>query len=285
MQTHLHGFQILRRIGQSNTAEVFHVLRLVGDGRGSEFAAKVLREACAQDRIERRHLETEYAICSELDHPNLVRAYEIRLDAQQPFLVMDLVREARSLQQHLEGGPPPLGAALEWLARVAEGLAYLHETGSVHRDVKPQNLLIGQGGKDVKVIDFALAGPQDGWFGRHLLRRLLERRRPGTWSYMAPERIRNRRLTPAGDVYSLGVTLYETVTGRLPFTAPSPQALMEEHLYAPVPSLSRTGLDVPPAVDDLARAMLAKDPLDRPAGMRYVSAKLHAAAGACRTGG
>jgi len=282
MLNHLHGFQILRRIGQSNTAEIFHVVRTVGENRGSEYAAKVLREACAHDRTERKHLETEYDVCSGLDHPNLVRAYEVRLDARRPFLVMDLVRHSRSLRQHLETGPPPLGAALDWLAKVADGLAYLHETGYVHLDVKPQNLLVGNGGADVKVIDFALADQRDGWFGRHLLRRLLERRRPGTWSYMAPERIRNRRLTTAADIYGLGVTLYEAVTGRLPFTAPSPQALMEQHLYAPIPSLSQAGVDVPPAVDDLVRAMLAKDPLDRPAGMLYVSAKLHAAAGACR---
>jgi len=284
MLKNLNGFQILRRIGQSNTAEIFHVVRLIGEGRGNECAVKVLREEYARDRIERRHLETEYAICSSLNHPNLIGAYEVRLGARRPFLVMDLVRDSRSLRQYLEGGRPPLGPALEWLAKVADGLGYLHEAGYIHRDVKPQNIVIGSGGSDVKVIDFALARQQDGSFGRHLLRRLSERRRPGTWSYMAPEQIRNKRLTGAADIYGLGVTLYEAVTGRLPFSAESPQALMEQHLYAPIPSPSQTGANVPPEVADLIRAMLAKDPLDRPAGMQYVSAKLHAAAGACRTG-
>ena len=285
MPKNLNGFQILRRIGQSNTAEIFHVVRLVGEGRGNEYAAKVLRDEYARDRVERRHLETEYAICSTLEHPNLIRVYGLHLDAGRPFLLMDVVRESRSLRQRLERGRPAVRPVLEWLAEVADGLAYLHEADYVHRDVKPQNIVVGNGGSDVKVIDFALARQQDGSFGRHLLRRLSERRRPGTWSYMAPEQIRNKRLTGAADIYGLGVTLYEVVTGRLPFSAESSQALLEQHLYGPIPSLSQTGVPVPPDLDELARAMLAKDPLDRPAGMQYVSAKLRAAARACRAGG
>ncbi len=281
----LNGFQILRRISQSNTAEIFHVVRLVGQGRGNEYAVKVLRDAYARDRIERKHLETEHAICSSLAHPNLIRTYGLVTDTPRPYLVMDLVQDSRSLRQDLERGRPPLGPALEWLAKVADGLGYLHEAGYVHRDVKPQNIVVGNGGSDVKVIDFALARQQDGSFGRHLLRRLSERRRPGTWSYMAPEQIRNKRLTGASDIYSLGVTVFEAVTGRLPFSAESPQGLMEQHLYGTIPSPSQKNGDVPPEVDDLVRAMLAKDPLDRPAGMQYVSAKLHAAAAACRTRG
>jgi serine/threonine-protein kinase len=279
----LNGFQILRRLGQSNTAEIFHVVRLVGKGRGNEYAVKVLREEYARDRIERKHLETEHAICSLLDHPNLIRTYGLHTDTPRPFLVMDVVREPKSLRQHLERGRPPLGPALEWLAKVGDGLDHLHEVGYVHRDIKPQNIVIGNGGSDVKVIDFALARQQDDSFGRHLLRRLSERRRPGTWSYMAPEQIRNKRLTGASDIYSLGVTLFECITGRLPYSSETGQGLMEQHLYAPIPSPSQKGADVPAEVDDLVRAMLAKDPLDRPAGMQYVSAKLHEAAAACRT--
>ncbi|MEA3367132.1 MAG: serine/threonine-protein kinase, partial [Planctomycetota bacterium] len=185
----------------------------------------------------------------------------------------------------LQDGAQPESRVLDWGRQLLEALTYCHDQGVIHRDVKPQNIVVGNGGSDVKVIDFALARQQDGSFGRHLLRRLSERRRPGTWSYMAPEQIRNKRLTGAADIYGLGVTLYEVVTGRLPFSAESPQALLEQHLYAPIPLLSQTGVKVPPELDELARAMLAKDPLDRPAGMQYVSAKLRAAARACRAGG
>jgi len=278
----LNGFQVLRRLAQTNTAEIFQVVRLIGRGRGNEYAAKVLREEFARDRLERRHLENEFRICSMLGHPNLIHVQEVRLDAPRPYLIMDLVRQGRSLRDHLEEGPVPLGPALEWLAAAADGLGYLHRAGYVHRDVKPQNIVVGSGGADVKVIDFALARPQDGSFGRLLWRRLSERRRPGTRSYMAPEQIRNGRLTPATDIYGLGVTLFEVVTGRLPFAGETSQALLEQHLYAPVPSPSQFGADVPPEVDELVRTMMAKDPLDRPAEMGYVSAKLRSAAAACR---
>jgi serine/threonine-protein kinase len=284
MPKNLDGFQILRRLAQSDTAEIYHVVRLVGRGRGEEYAAKVLRPEYARNRIERRHLDTEYRICSALNHPNLVHVYDLDLGAARPFLIMDLV-QGRSLRQRLDRGDVPLGPALEWLAAVADGLAYLHEAGYVHRDVKPQNIVIGNEGSVVKVIDFALARQQDGSFGRQLLRRLSERRRPGTWSYMSPEQIRSKRLTGAADVYSLGITIFEVAAGRRPFSAESPQELLEQHLYAPIPSVSRPGGDVPPEVDDLVGAMLAKDPLDRPTGMQYVSAKLRSAAAACRARG
>ena len=285
MLKNLDGFQILRRLAQSNTAEIFHVARLVGRGRGNEYAAKVLREKYARDRIERGHLETEHRICSVLEHPNLIHVHELQLEARRPFIAMDLVREGKSLRQWLERERPPLGPALEWLAEVADGLAYLHEAGYVHRDVKPQNIVIGGDGADVKVIDFALARQQDDSFGRLVWRRLSERRRPGTWSYMSPEQIRNKRLTGAADIYGLGVTLYEVVTGRLPYAGENAQALLEQHLYAAIPAVGRTDVDVPAEVDELIRSMLAKDPLDRPAGMRYVSAKLRSGATTCRASG
>lgn len=268
----INGFQILRKIAESNTAEIFHVVRLVGRGRGSEYAAKALRQEFARDRFERGYLETEFRICSNLDHPNLVRAHELQLNAERPFLVLDMV-PGMSLRQHIDKGRPPVADALVWVAKMADGLAYFHEAGYVHRDVKPQNTVVSEAG-DVKVIDFALAIRQERSLGKYILRRLAERRRPGTWSYMSPEQIRNKRLTGLADVYSLGVTLFELLTGRLPYSAETPQELLEQHLYAPIPSIGATAPDVPPEVDELARAMMAKDPLDRPTGMQYVSVKL-----------
>lgn len=268
----INGFQILRKLADSNTAEIFHVMRLIGRGRGQEFAAKVLREEVADDGLERGYLETEYRICSQLDHPNLIRAYEFQASTSRPFLVLDLV-QGPSLRQHLDKGRPPLGPGLAWMAQAADGLAYFHDMGYVHRDVKPQNTLIGSDGV-VKIIDFALAEKQDASLKHYIWRRLTERRRPGTWSYMSPEQIRNQRLTGQADVYSLGVSLFEVTTGKLPYTADTPQGLLEQHLYAKVPTVRSVRPDVPVEVDELIRLMMAKDPLDRPAGMRYVSAKL-----------
>jgi len=268
----INGFQVLRKVAESNTAEIYHVVRLAGRARGSEYACKTLREEYARNRVERGHLEREYRICSALEHPNLVHAHELQLSAARPFLLLDMVPGA-SLRQRLDRALPPLATALRWLAKVADGMAYFHEAGYVHRDVKPQNTVIGDDGQ-VKVIDFALAVRQDASLGKHLIRRLAERRRPGTWSYMSPEQIRNKRLTGLADIYSLGVTLFEVVTGRLPYSAESSQELLEQHLYAPIPSVRSAAPHTPAELDDLVRVMLAKDPLDRPTGMQYVSVKL-----------
>jgi serine/threonine protein kinase len=275
----INGFQVLRKIAESNTAEIFHVIRLVGRGRGNEFAVKVLRDAFAEDPTERDHLENEYRLCSMMDHPNLVHAHELILTTERPFVVLDLIN-GPSMRQYLEKGRPLLSAALEWLAQAAEGLEYLHDQGYVHRDVKPQNIVVGDNG-NVKVIDFALAAEADTSFGKHFWRRLRERRRPGTWSYMAPEQILNKRLTGQVDVYSLGVSTFEVTAGRLPYVSTTSQGLLEQHLYGLLPSVRVTRPEVPVELDNFIKAMMAKEPLDRPMNMLYVSAKLRHLAKLC----
>ena len=267
-------------MAESNTAEIFHAVRLAARTRGGETAIKVLRPEFARSRVERACLENEYRIGSALDHPNIVRLYEVRMSAERPFLVMDLV-PGQSLRQRLDKQRPPLADAMEWMAQVADGLGHCHDRGYVHRDVKPQNIVVADG-EPVRLIDLALAIRQDTSWGKYLLRRLTERRRPGTWSYMAPEQIRHKRLTAAADLYGLGVTLFETITGRLPYTAKTPQDLLEQHLFTPIPSIRSLRSDVPQELDSLVQAMMAKDPLDRPVGMRYVSGKMRSLLEACR---
>jgi serine/threonine protein kinase len=276
----INGFQVLRKVAESNTAEIFLVLRLVGRGRGNEAAMKVLRSEYVLDRIERGFLETEHKVCSALDHPNLIRTYELQLNAKRPFLVMDYV-QGMSLRQILDKGRVNLVDGLDWLAQVGDGMAYLHERGYIHRDVKPQNFVIGGDGT-TKIIDFALAMPEDRSFTQYCLRRLKERRRPGTWSYMSPEQIQNQRLTSQSDVYSLGVSIFETVTGHLPYTGETPQELLEQHVYAKIPSMVAVKSNIPGELDELVRGMMAKKPLDRPHGMGYVSGKLRAIIAVCR---
>jgi serine/threonine-protein kinase len=277
----INGYQILRKISESNTAEIFHVRRLVGKGKGREYALKALRPQCAGHAKEREYLLNEYRICSELDHPNLVRAYEVQIQTARPFLAMDLIL-GRSLRERLDRALPSLPDALEWHAQVALGLAYFHDAGYVHRDVKPQNIVVGDDGV-AKVIDFALARKQDSLFGAHLLRRILNRRRAGTGSYMSPEQILHHRMTGQADIYSLGVSLFESVTGRLPFPGGSKaQDLLHQHVYDPVPSAMVMRPGVPPEVSEFIQAMMAKAPLDRPSGMGYVSVKLRELAAVSR---
>jgi len=270
------GFQLVRKVAESQSAEIFLAIRLAGKGRGGEYALKSLRPHFARDALYRGYLETEYRVCSGLEHPNLVRIHELELDDARPHLVMDFI-PGRSLQMLLRRDRLNLLQSLTWLGQVANGLAYFHELGYLHRDVKPQNIIVADE-SPVRVIDFALACRQDASFLRHVMRKWSERRRPGTWSYMSPEQIQNARLTGQSDVYSLGVTLYECLTGRVPYAGPRPQDLLDQHVRAPVPTVRAVDPDVPLPVDNFVQAMLAKDPLDRPQGMGYVSATLRALA-------
>jgi serine/threonine protein kinase len=266
------GYQILRKLAESHTAEIYHVLRLVGKGRGKEFALKALRPEFASDAVEKDHLENEFQLCSAMEHRNLVGAHEVETDGARPFLVMDLIL-GRSLREMIDREPQKAADVLEWHAQEADGLVHFHSLGYVHRDVKPQNLMIGDDGV-VRVIDFALAMKQDTALGGHLLRKFFNRRTPGTGSYMSPEQIRNGRITGQADVYSLGVSLFEAIAGRLPYAAEKANEVLHQHVYAPVPSLAKVRPDVLPEVDDFVRAMMAKAPGDRPSGMVYVGVKL-----------
>jgi eukaryotic-like serine/threonine-protein kinase len=268
----INGYQVLRRVAESNTAEIFHVRRLVGKGKGVELALKALRPEFSKSRQEREYLQNEFRICSAMDHVNVIRVHEVQLTTDRPFITMDLV-SGPSLRDMIAKERIPLARTLDCAAQAAEGLAYVHEQGCVHRDVKPQNIVVGDNG-NVKVIDFALAISQDRSLYGYLMRRLTEWRRPGTWSYMSPEQIRHKRLTGMADLYSLGVSLFQAVTGQFPYAGETPQALLEQHLYGKIPSLLSLQPETPMELDELVQSMLAKDPLDRPAGMRYVSGKL-----------
>ncbi len=272
MSQTIGGFQLIRKVAESQSAEIFLAIRVSARGQGGEYALKALRPHFARDRIYRGYIRTEYRVCANLDHPNLVRVYEVEMNDPRPHLVMGFI-PGRSLQTVLRRQQPDLRSVLLWLSQAADGLAYFHELGWVHRDVKPQNIIVSEDGQ-VRVVDFALAQRQDTSAVRHLVRRWRERRRPGTWSYMSPEQIQGGRLTAQADVYSLGATLYECLTGRTPFVARRPQELLDQHVWARVPTVRSILPDVPPQVDEFTQAMMAKDPLDRPQGMGYVSAML-----------
>jgi serine/threonine protein kinase len=276
----INEYQVLRRVAESNTAEIFHVRRLVGKGRGVELALKALRPEFATSRQERESLQNEFRLCSVMDHVNIIRVHEVQLSTDRPFITMDLVN-GPSLRDIIAKERLPLAKALDCIAQAAEGLGYVHDQGYLHRDVKPQNIVVGDDG-NVKVIDFALAISQDRSLRRYLVRRLTEWRRPGTWSYMSPEQIRHKRLTGMADMYSLGVSLFQTVTGQFPYAGETPQALLEQHLYGKVPSVLPLTPEAPLELDELIQSMMAKDPLDRPAGMRYVSGKLRSLVPALR---
>jgi tetratricopeptide (TPR) repeat protein len=231
---------------------------------GTEGRARLLREARA---------------AAGLNHPNIVTVYDAG-EAQMPdradpagpvpFIVMELV-EGQSLHDRRPGS---LEETVSIARQVCAALEHAHARGIVHRDLKPENVLLAldpraEGGGLAKLVDFGLA--------RSMASRLTsEGTLVGTAFYLAPELALGRAYDGRADLYALGVMLYELTTGRLPFLADDPLAVISQHLHAPpVPPRARDG-DIPPALDALILHLLSKDLQDRPASAAEVLVALNA---------
>ena len=233
---------------------------------GRTVALKTLRIA---EVGETRGVE-EARLLASLEHPHVLRVYHARRHHGVWFVVSEFLGGG-SLQARLDrSGPLPLGQALELMAQAAAGLAFVHSRSVLHRDVKPQNMLLSESG-DLKLADFGLALDVRG------------ERRPqsavGTPAFLAPEMWGGGKPTLFADVYSLGISLFALLTGRLPFVATRTEQLLRAHREIE-PQLPN---EIPSSVRDLVRAMLAKRPEARPsssglaAALRWVARHPHGA--------
>ncbi|GAA4244931.1 serine/threonine-protein kinase [Dactylosporangium darangshiense] len=222
-----------------------------------DVAVKVLSGPHTADAAARLRIRVEARAAASLAHPNVAQIYdfgETVEDGQRiPYIVMELVPGPTLAQRATNDDVPP-AEALRICAEIAAGLAAAHADGMVHRDVKPANVILAPTG--AKVVDFGVAAATDP-------ATTVDDEVLGTPAYLAPERIANGPVTPASDVYSLGVLLYLLLTRRLPWAVTDAAEVLEAHLHrrpAPLPELD----GVPPHVTALCLRCLAKDPADRP---------------------
>ncbi len=222
----------------------------------------------ALDRDRKRFLR-EIRVTAQLEHPGTPAVYDTGVEiapdgATQLWLVMQLLRgstlEALLNHTDYESSPPSVAWAAAIAAQIAAVLADVHRVDIVHRDIKPGNAMITDGGL-VKVLDFGIAILR----GAGALPRLTQvDRTVGTPAYMSPEQCLGHVVTSASDIYSLGCLLLELLTGDGPFSATTDTPLRSHHLNTPAPSARVRRVDVPPALDTLVLSMLAKDPGARP---------------------
>ncbi len=264
----LGHFRILRRIGQGGMGEVFEAF---DEKLHRRVALKVLRREMAAQPEHLRRFVAEASAAAQLAHPNVAHVYSIEEAEGRHFFAMQYV-DGQSLAHHLaESGPAPLERAVAVLDDCLCGLQAAHARGLIHRDVKPGNILIERDSGRAILVDFGLVRPvsrESQWTDHNTVL--------GTVDYIAPEQATGQTVDGRTDLYSLGVVAYQLFSGRLPFSAESPSAVLFSHAYKLPSPLSDAAPGLPPAISEFVAKLLVKEPGDRYASAAEALAHLRA---------
>lgn len=247
-------YQLLERIGTGGMADVFRARDLMLE---RSVAIKILHETYSDDQSFQDRFKQEARAAANLSHPNIVTVHDFGFDHGQLFIVMEHI-PGKDLKTILrQRGRYSVEEAIPLMVQACAGIGYAHRAGLVHCDIKPHNMIVTPDGR-LKVTDFGIA--------RALSTILPDERADVVWGspqYFSPEQAVGEAPSPASDVYSLGVVLYEVLTGALPFTAPSSEELARMHLEEnPIPP-SEYIPEIPTALEEIVMKVLSKEPAAR----------------------
>lgn len=261
-------YLVQSKIASGGTSTVYRGLDIRLD---RPVALKVMDARYAGDEQFLTRFQLEARTVARLKNPGLVAVYDQGLDARHPFLVMELIEGGTLRELLAERGPMPPHAVAAVLRPVLGGLAAAHRAGLVHRDVKPENVLISDDG-EVKIADFGLvrAVAAAGITSASVIL--------GTAAYLSPEQVRNGNAGPRSDVYSVGILTYELLTGRTPFTGDSSLSIAYQRLDSDVPRPGSVIEGVPTQFDDFVECATDRDPAARYADAIEMAAELEAIA-------
>ncbi|MEW5700709.1 MAG: protein kinase [Candidatus Zixiibacteriota bacterium] len=248
----IQHYQVTAKLGEGGMGEVY----LATDTKlGRKVALKFLPREFATDPERRRRLELEATAASSLDHPNILTIYEINEHDGHPFIAMAYV-DGVTLRDKLDAGPLTLAKAMRYGVQLAAALGAAHARGIVHRDVKPDNVLIGADDR-ARLTDFGLAKLKEpsGLTNRGAT--------VGTVGYMSPEQAQGMDVDARSDIFSLGVMLYQMLTGKLPFAAEHAAAALYSIVHENPASIREVNPDVPSEAAGVVEKALAKRPDDR----------------------
>jgi eukaryotic-like serine/threonine-protein kinase len=259
-------YELVELIGRGGMSSVWKAHDRLLD---RTIAIKSLHEQFTQDEEYVERFRREARSVAQLSHPNIVTVIDRGEDEGRQYIVFEYV-EGENLKQLIErSGPLPVRDALLLTLQMARALGFAHERGLIHRDVKPQNVLLNEDGQP-KMTDFGIARSVD-VEGVTVTGTVL-----GTSEYIAPEQARGQRVDALTDVYSLGVVLYELMTGRVPFQGENFVAIALRHVNEPAPSVLELRPDCPPRVGTAVERALAKRPEDRFGSMSELCRELEA---------
>ena len=260
----LGNYRLIRLLGKGGFADVYlgeHVLL------DMPAAIKLLQLHLTKERI--KDFLAEARTIARLVHPHIIRVLEFDVDSEEPdqeqsilylegstpFLVMDYAPGGSLRQRYPKGSRLALETVISYTGQVAEALEYAHQNKLIHRDVKPENMLIGSR-DEILLSDFGIA------VIAHSEHSMTTQQMAGTLPYMAPEQIRGKP-QPASDQYSLGIVVYEWLTGNRPFQGSGPWEIMNQHFSSPPPSLRENNPSIPEEVEHVVLKALSKDPQHR----------------------
>ena len=251
----LGPYRIINQIGRGGMATVYKAYQPSVD---RYVAVKVLPSQLAESREFAARFQQEARIIAKLEHPHILPVFDYGESDGVAYFVMRYMDAGTLKEKMIEGRPLPLNDIDRLFTQLAEALSYAHSRGIVHRDLKPANVLIDSHG-NVFLTDFGIA-------------KLLESASPrltqtdaimGTPAYISPEQAQGNPVDQRSDIYSLGIILYEMVTGSVPFTAETPLAVLFKHISDPLPPPSLVKPDIPRVIEQVLLKALAKDPKDR----------------------
>jgi len=256
-------YRILRKLGSGGMANVYLA---EDEDLGRRVAIKILSERYANDESFNERFRREAKSAASLSHPNIVSIYDRGEADGIPYIAMEVI-EGRSLKELiLTSGPLPLAAAIDYAHQMLDALRFAHRNGIIHRDIKPHNILLGAENR-AKVTDFGIAragASQMTEVGSIM----------GTAQYLSPEQARGAPVTAASDLYSVGIVLYEMLTGQVPFSGDSAIEIAMKHLNETPRPPSSLRPELTPELDQVVLRALAKHPEDRYQASEEFSADL-----------
>lgn len=260
-------YKIIDMIGGGGMANVYLAHDMILD---RDVAVKMLRLDFVNDEefIRRFHREAQSA--TSLAHPNIVNIYDVGEEGNIYYIVMEYVA-GDTLKQYIQKhSPVPIETALDIMRQLTSGISHAHQNNIVHRDIKPHNILIDNHG-NVKITDFGIAMALSATSITQTNSVL------GSVHYLSPEQARGGMANKKSDIYSLGIVMFELLTGRLPFSGESAVSIALKHLQSETPSVRRWNSEVPQSVENIVLKATAKDPFHRYSSMEEMQEDLRTA--------